>query len=182
MRLFSPMLQRFRRSEDGTIVIESLLIIPFLLWAYLALYTYWDAYRAMTMSQKAAYTISDMISREQTPVNSAYILGMKNTMDYMLSRDFDTTLRVSSVVYEVDNNEMRIEWSRSTNSALTPELTTASLQALVPQIPEMNDGDTVILVETWVEFEPALRIGLEDTTYREFIVTRPRFAPRITIQ
>jgi hypothetical protein len=46
----------------------------------------------------------------------------------------------------------------------------------------MNDGDTVILVETWVEFEPALRIGLEDTTYREFIVTRPRFAPRITIQ
>lgn len=163
-------------------VVEAVLSLPLLLWAYLALYTYWDAYRTMTMSQKAAYTISDMISREQTPINNAYITGMKNTFDYMMSRDFTSTLRVSSVVYEIDNAEMRIEWSRSTDTNRAPVLTTATLQDLVDHIPDMSDGDTVVVVETWLDFEPALNIGLENQTYREFIVTRPRFAPRITLQ
>jgi hypothetical protein len=182
MSSLARQLGRFRRAEDGTLVVEAMLTIPFLLWAYLALYTYWDAYRAMTMSQKAAYTVSDMISREQNPINTAYITGMKDTLDYMMSRDFPSVMRVSSVVYEIDNAEMRIEWSRSTDPTGKPELTTSTLQDLVPSIPEMNDGDTIILVETWVEFTPALQIGLEDQTYREFIVTRPRFAPRITMQ
>lgn len=177
----SHLLRRFRRSEEGTLVIEAMLMIPFLMWAYLALYAYWDAYRTMTMTQKAAYTVSDMISREQAPINAAYITGMKNTLDYMMGRDFPSTMRVSSVVYEIDNNEMRIEWSRSTNTMQKPQLTTATLQDLVPHIPAMTDGDTIILVETWVEFEPALHIGLEAQTYKEFIVTRPRFAPRITM-
>ncbi len=182
MSSLARLLARFRRAEEGSLIVEAILTLPFLLWAYLALYTYWDAYRAMTMSQKAAYTVSDMISREQTPINAAYITGMKDTLDYMMSRDFPSVLRVSSVVYEIDNAQMQIEWSRSTDSAGAPALTTAALQDLVPYIPAMNDGDTIILVESWVEFTPALRIGLEDTTYREFIVTRPRFAPRIVLQ
>lgn len=183
MTSLSRLFARYRREEDGYMVIEAVLVIPFLLWSYLALYTYWDAYRAMTVSQKASYTISDMISREQLPVNAAYITGMKRTMDYMLYRNLAATLRVSSVAFEQDDNSMRIEWSRSTANATHPALTTATLQPMRDSIPAMSDGDTIILVETWVPYEPSLRIGLEEgMTFQEFIVTRPRFAPRITFQ
>ena len=36
--------------------------------AYLALFVYWDAFRSVNTTQKAAYTISDMISREMAPL------------------------------------------------------------------------------------------------------------------
>ncbi len=177
-RLFA----RFRRDEDGYLVTEAVLMIPFLIWGYLALYTYWDTYRAMTGSQKASYTISDMISREQTPVNTAYINGMKSTMDYMMGGGLQSQLRVTSVAYEADGNQMLVEWSRSTVSALRPPLTTATLQPLRTSIPDMSDGDTIVLVETWVPYQPSLNVGIPDQVFQEFIVTRPRFAPRIVFQ
>ncbi len=182
----SPVTQRLRRflktEEDGSFIVEAVLVLPLLLWAYLGLFTYWDAYRAMTLSQKAGYTVSDMISREQTPVNAAYFAGMKQTLDYMLFREFPSRMRVSSVVYELDTDLMSIEWSHSTAPSAVAPLTNETLQGLASHIPEMSDGDTVILLETWVDFEPALNIGLANTTFQEFIVTRPRFAPRIVMQ
>jgi Flp pilus assembly protein TadG len=182
LRSLARHLSRFRRSEDGYVVVEAVLIVPFLLWGYLALYTYWDTYRAMTLSQKASYTIADMISREQAPVNAAYITGMRSTMNYMMGNGLTASLRVSSVVYTAADDRMAIEWSRSTNNASYPPLNNGTLQALVDRIPDMSDGDTIVLVESWTPYDPSLEVGIPDQLFAEFIVTRPRFAPRIIYQ
>ena len=78
-------LRRFlRQDESGTLMAEAVLVLPFMLWSYLALFVYWDSYRAVNTVQKAAYTISDMISREMLPVNQTYVNGMRTMMEYLI--------------------------------------------------------------------------------------------------
>lgn len=175
-RLASPL-----RREDGSILVESVLVLPFLFWGYLGLYTYWDAYRALTTMQKASYALSDLISREQRPVNAAYIDGMRRVMNSMLSNGQETELRVSSVTFSAVRDQYEVEWSNSPAGLMLP-LTTETLQGYLNRVPEMNDGDTAVIVETRVEYEPNIQYGLEPQVFEQFVVTRPRFAPRIVFE
>ncbi len=100
-----------------------------------------------------------MISRRLDPVNGAYITGLRNVMNFMLDSDQSTRMRVSSVIWVEDNNRFEILWSYSPSNA-KPALTTSSLQAYANQIPMMSDGDTVVVVETEVDYEPAFDVGL----------------------
>ena len=60
-------------------------------------------------------------------------------------------------------------------------LTTATVAAMTYKIPEMSDGDYVVIVEAEVDYVPAFNVGVGDMTIRQFIVTRPRFVPRICL-
>ena len=167
---------RFLRDEGASVVAEAVIVLPLLLWAYIALFVYWDAFRSMNTVQKAAYTLSDMISRDQNRngITSAYIDGMKQVMNYLIDENQDPHLRVSSIYWSNTNNRFEVQWSRSPNNQMTP-MTTALLQGFSNAIPTMAAGDTVILVETEVDYVPAFNVGMPNQVFRQFIVTRPRF-------
>lgn len=176
------LLRRFRHDEGGYMVVEATIILPFLLWGYIALYSYWDAYRVMTDVQKASYTVSDLITRQQAPVNNGFINGMRMAMNSMLGASERAQIRVTSLTWRQTNNRYEVLWSRVSGTT-RPVLTTADLTALEPRIPEMFDGDTAILVETWVDYAPAtLMGGIGAMTFEQFVITRPRFVPSIVIQ
>ena len=42
----------------------------------------------------------------------------------------------------------------------------------------MPDNERITLVETWRDFEPLFKTGLERREIRNFVFTRPRYAPR----
>lgn len=172
--------RRFARDESGTLMAEAVIVLPFMLWAYLALFVYWDAYRAVNVVQKSAYTISDMISREMVAVNDAYIDGMDSMLEYMIDQSQDAKTRVTSLTWSAINNRYEVHWSRSPHNAM-PRLTTATLAALADRIPVMSDGDHVVLVEVEVNYEPAFNVGVGDQTIKQFIITRPRFVPRVCL-
>lgn len=176
MTLLRLNLRAFGRDEKGTIVAEAVVVLPLFLWAYIALFVYWDAFRSMNTVQKAAFTISDMISREQTGIASAYVDGMSDVMEYLIDDDQDARMRVSSVTWSDDNNQFEIHWSASPGNSMSP-LTTSSLQDYAYEIPTMAAGDFVIIVEIEVDYIPAFDIGMPDQVFRQFIVTRPRFLP-----
>ena len=167
---------RFMHDERASVVAEAVIVLPLLLWAYIALFVYWDAFRSMNTVQKAAYTLSDMISRDQNRdgIKSAYIDGMKQVMNYLIDENQDPRLRVSSIYWSNTNNRFEVQWSRSPNNQMTP-MTTALLQGYSNAIPTMAAGDTVILVETEVDYVPAFNVGMPNQVFRQFIVTRPRF-------
>jgi len=182
MRSLDHMIRRFRTEERGSVIAEAVIAMPMLLWAYMALFVYWDGFRSVNTVQKATYTISDMLSREMVAISPAYVAGMDNVMEYMVDQDQNVSLRVSSVTWRASRNRFEIHWSRSTNAAILPALTTATLQAFGDctttarcRIPQMSDGDFVVIVESRVNYAPVFDVGIDNDSIDQFIVTRPRF-------
>ncbi|QYK40877.1 MAG: hypothetical protein KF887_15970 [Paracoccaceae bacterium] len=181
-------LRRFRRGQGGYMLVEAVLIIPFLVWGYVALYSYWDAYRTMTDLQKVTYAMSDLISREQRTINAAYVTGLRNTMSTMLGSDQTPRVRVTSIMWSEIQDRFVVEWSNSPSGMA--QLTTAGVNAasMRSSIPDMGDGKTAIIFEALLDFEPALSLGFADLpglqpmTFEEFVVTPPRYAPRIVFR
>ncbi len=169
------LLCRFRSDETGTLMAEAVLVLPFMLWAYLALFVYWDSFRAVNTVQKAAYTISDMLSRETLTVNDRYMSGLDGVMEYMIDQSQDAKLRVTSIRWSELNKRYEVHWSRSPGFTLTPH-TTTSLTTIKKFLPKMSDGDFIVLVEVEVDYESSFNVGLNDTKLSQFIATRPRFA------
>lgn len=180
MRSPLALLRRFGRDENGTLLAEAVIVLPLMLWAYMALFVYWDAYRSVNTVQKAAYTVSDMVSREMVTLNDQYVPGMRNLMRYLVDADQTVKIRVSSVTWSDLNDRFEIDWSRSPDNAM-PQLTTTSVAELAYRIPQMSDGDRVMLVEVDVSYHPAFNVGLSDASLQQFIVTRPRFVPKICL-
>ncbi len=173
-------LTRFRRDERGSVIAEMVITLPMLIWAYMAMYVYWDAFRMINSVQKASYTISDMVSREMLPLDTNYITGLRTSMNFLVRESASVKMRVTSITFSQINNRFEVHWSRSPGNVM-PQLTTANLASMTGKIPNMADGDFVVLVETWVTYTPLFDVGLDNTEMSQFIVTRPRFVPKICL-
>lgn len=165
----------FRHDERGAVLAETVIVLPMLLWSYLALFVYWDAFRSTNEVQKASYTISDIISREMRTVPPTYVTGIKNVAEFLVDTTQNVSLRVTSITYDEDDLQFKVLWSSTTDSLDMPALTTLTLQDLKSRIPNMKDADFATIVETKMLYVPAFNVGLSDQTLRQFIVTRQRF-------
>lgn len=190
----SQQIRHFARDEKGSIIVEAVMVLPFLFWSYMALFVYWDNYRSINTSQKAAYTLSDMISREMQPVNANYIAGMASLMEFLIDPEQTAKIRVTSIKWSAVNNRYEVLWSNSPGSAM-PALTNTSLAQFNDcsnmataghkcRIPMMSDGDTAVIVETEINYTPPFNVPFYTSTVsgqvmKQFVVTRPRFVPRV---
>ncbi len=180
-RAFRRALTRFRQDESGVITTETLIVTPLLLWVFLAMFVYWDAFRAQNTTIKASYVVADMISRENAPINTAFITGMGRVFSYMADTDEDTWIRVSSVQFSQAQNRFNVLWSRSTNLTRSPIHTTTTMALLRDKLPIISDSDTLLVIETWRQFSPAFGVGLKRRTFHEISVVRPRFLSPLTM-
>lgn len=174
-------IRRFLRGEDAAVIAEAVIVLPLLLWAYIGLFVYWDCFRSLNTVQKAAYTVSDMLSRQQTDIPTSYITGLHKVLEYLIDKDQNASMRVTSVYYSTANSDFEVHWSRTTNAAVFPEMTTASLQNYRSQIPTMTAGEYNVIVEVSVPYVPLFNVGLTNQTFTEFIPTRPRFLTCIVL-
>ncbi|MCA0271355.1 MAG: hypothetical protein LCH69_04720 [Proteobacteria bacterium] len=165
--------RRFTASETGSMPVEGVIASSFLIWWYVASFQFFDAFRQKNINQKGAYTIADLVSRSTDPVDEDYIEGMNTLFDYITFSNEPTTIRVSSVFWDDDEARNKIAWSYGTGA--TPGLTTDELQDRANRIPVMATGDYVVVVETFMAYEPIFNIGLDAQWFKQFITTRPRF-------
>lgn len=172
--------RNFRSEEHGSVVAEAVIALPLMIWAYMGLYVYWDAFRAVNLAQKASYTLSDYISRERSTLSTAEIAGLADVYAYMMDDDQDTRIRITSIYWDPEDERFEVYWSRSPNNTMAL-LTTTTLQSLADRIPAMADGDSAVIVETETDYSPAFAVGVDDMVFQNFIVTRPRFLTRICL-
>lgn len=171
-------LRRFRDDDQGSIAVETILIIPIIFWVYLTMFAIFDAYRQHSLNQKAAYTIGDIISRETTPIDSAYLNGSRELLAYLTANTKgDVAIRVTSVKYDANKNEYKRDWSRK--RGWQPALTNNAVKALKDDLPVMPHNERVMVVETFVKYETPFNTGLSDHEIHNFVFTRPRYAPRV---
>lgn len=184
MKKLRSLLRTFGTSESGGALVETVIILPIMMWAFVGMFVYWDAYRVENTAMKASYTVSDMITREIADVTPAYVTGMKTMFDYLLDSDEPTSITVSSVTWSEANKRYEVLWSetRATSGMMNPlaKQGLTSIALAKSQLPNMSDGDTVIVVQTRMNYVPSFNVGVPNFTYDQFIVTRPRRAPKIT--
>lgn len=179
---------RFAKEEDGSMVAEGVMAFTLLIWWYMASFTFFDALRQKNINLKAAYTVADMVSRETMAINSTYIKGLNTVFDYLTNSKQATWIRVSSVEWDEPTKTNMVVWSCTTDPT-KPKQTDATMATLKSRIPVMPDGDTVIVMETFMAFTPVFKIGngpanygmLDPRWFGTFITTRPRFASKVVL-
>lgn len=169
---------RFLRRDEGAITAEAMIVLPVVIWAVMATFVFFDAFRVKTFSQKAAYTVADALSRQIDPVDVAYIQGINRLHDFLARTRNPTAMRVSSIGRHSSGEGYTVIWSVPTagTAALTSSTVNATLAGSLPDFPL---GDTIIYVETGIDYLPFFPMGMPRMYFREAIATRPRFAPQI---
>lgn len=171
-------IKRFSRDEDGSIAVEMMILLPILFWAFLTLFSIFDAYRKHSMNQKAAFTIGDMISRETALVDQAYLNGTQTLLAYLTNEHIsDTSIRITSVKYDADKDVYKRDWSKT--KGWVPELKNNNIRNWHHRLPVMPHNERIMVVETFVKYNPPYNTGLTDHQIVNFVFTRPRYAPQV---
>lgn len=182
-------LRRFAASESGGMSVEAVIIFPILLWAFIAMFVFWDAFKSQNINLKATYTIADMISREDgaNTIDEDYIDGANDVYGFLTGNRPDNETRVSVVSVGLASDgitpELNLEWSESSNEAAMPGFN--DIAQIEDRLPILSVGDQLIVVETQVLWEPVMErvplVGsiLTPRTMTELVFTSPRFLPQI---
>ena len=181
----------FAQDEQGNVAIETVLFIPLMLAILAATFSFHDAFRYKSLNAKAAYTISDALSRETDPIDNAYIDGMEDVLEFLTISEGPYSLRVTLVNYDGTSYNpdgsiasvgegYKVEWSQTRGDF--DDLTTADLKTFTDKLPNLLNNERVILVETRTEYVPPFVIPVlnEADLFYTYGFTRPRFAPKIS--
>jgi Flp pilus assembly protein TadG len=172
-------LKRFAGETRGTLAIEAVIGIHLLVFIFAAVFTYFDAYRSHAVAEKAAYSVSDMISRETDPITPTYLSNARNIYrDLSGLNDSETALRVTMLRWNENQNRFYIDWSKTRGD--TPRLRNADVAFWQEKLPTMVHNERIILLETASDYAPAFKnVGIQPRIIETFVYTRPRFAPQL---
>ncbi len=194
MRALNHRFAAFLKDEDGLILVEGLLMLPLVIWALVAMFIYWDAFRTINVTQKTAYSVADLLSRQRTNISVNFADGLQNVVDFLTPGGHPVKMRITSFecmsptgsaaqqVCDASNGSYRKLFSFSPGNKV-PELSEAVIQSWKGvDIPTLVHKESVFVVETEVDYKSQLPmavlgffIGVDDQTFGEFIVTRPRW-------
>jgi hypothetical protein len=180
-RAFSR-LRRFFKSETGAYSVEGVLVLPLLIWGVMASVVLVDAYRMKTQNLRATYVISDAVSRLWDPVTDDYFVGLWDLHGMQVAYRHPTNLRMTALQYSLSNDRYVVRWSQTTSEERFSYLTQEQVDARQPNIPNLADGDSLVLVETWMDYTPFFSIGLPAMVFGQEIFVSPRYAPQIDYQ
>lgn len=179
---------RFARREDASLSVEAVLVLPLLLWGFLAIFVFFDAYRVKNLALKANYAISDLLSRETSVIDMDYIRGSEQLYEFLTRVQSDAWLRVTVVHCTADCAEpertLERDWSRATDDL--PNLTNEDIMDhYEPIIPWIPAGERIIMVESSLYYIPPFSkaiTGLGPRALTDVVMTRPRFAPQLCFE
>ncbi|KAF0677032.1 TadE/TadG family type IV pilus assembly protein [Profundibacterium mesophilum] len=169
--------RRFARREDGSVTIEAILVLPMLAWALLATFSFFDGLRQSNIAAKAAHTVADMLSRETEAVGLDYMTGIERMLAFLSPTGTPPRMRVSVVGWNAATQAFELQWSHASLGSLP--IDALRLPELEMHLPQTAGGDHLIVVETATQYSAPFVFGLGDTEFRNVVVTRPRFAPKL---
>ncbi|WP_227271513.1 TadE/TadG family type IV pilus assembly protein [Roseobacter weihaiensis] len=157
--------------------IEAVILVPVMIWGYLAMFTIFDSYRQYTTQQKAAYTVSDLISRQWAPIDAGLIDGTHTLFEGLTRAVGETGMRVTVVQYNDILEEYQVVWSRTRGGMVG--LSSEDVASWSDRLPDLVDQEQLILVETTAAFSPVFSVGLGARTINNFVFTRPRYTGQV---
>jgi len=182
IRRLADRLSRFRRDTRGSLLVESVFIVPIMALGLTGFYAFWDVYRTQNTVQKASYAVADMLSREMVPATPAFLDGLERTLEFLIREN--ARLRITSIRRISDGptgvTGLDVLWSYSPSNAMVP-LNETSLVTIQNAIPMMAVGSNMVIFEVQVPYVPVTDV-LEVDTLNEVVAMRPRFLPTLCMQ
>ncbi|SCZ64407.1 Flp pilus assembly protein TadG [Epibacterium ulvae] len=186
-RFITQKIKTLRSKDDGNVTVEFVIYAPLLFFIFMMVYTFYDAFRQESINLKAAYTVSDLLSRETREVNDDYIDSMFGIANLMVRQNSNLSMRITLVRYDEASDQFYIDWSRQRGNAYlertdgnTGEFT--DINEVRERLPNMPDQERVILVETIADIVPPFNIGVGQVDITNFVFSRPRFAPIVRFE
>ena len=167
------------RSEDGTVTVEMVIMLPFFIWAIASSLVFFDSFRANAVNTRTSYTIGDALSRETAFISPRYMDSLAALQGFLLATDEDRTLRVTVVRYQSNRDRHRVVWSEVRGDGAVGPMTDGEALGYHDRIPVTNGGGRMIVVESWVDHTPAFEVGVGAVDLYDIAVTRPRFAGQL---
>lgn len=168
-------IRRFWSDTKAAVAFEAVIILPILTWAFMSSFIFFDAFRVYNSSIKATYAIADVLSRQTNTVTGFDINGMRDIFEHLVRDTTGARLRVSQIIW--DGTDHTVDWSHATNGEA--QLFDASLDEIVDSLPVMATSERLLIVETFVPYDPAFSMGLDILSFSNFTVTRPRYAGQV---
>lgn len=174
-------LAKFREDTSGIMTVEMVITLPFLFWMITTSFELFEVHRYKSARVKATYTVADMLSREMLPVNDAYMDAAKNVYDTMARDDGVNQIRMTVVVYESATETYAVRWSETRGSGPMAEMTDAMVANAHAELPILQGGEELIIVESHSVYEPFFKYpGLNNTyTINNRVFTGIRFASQL---
>jgi Flp pilus assembly protein TadG len=176
MRAMNRHLRNFLTDTTAATSFEAVIIFPLFAWAWIGTFSFFDAYRVYNTSIKSTYAIADLISRQTSTVYGYDIEGMAEMLEMMIRDTTGVEMRVTQILRDT-HGDYRVDWSHGTGSQA--RLYTANLSEFEDRLPDMANGERIVLVESFVVYDPAFSYGLTDLDFENFTVTRPRYAGQV---
>lgn len=181
MRMFLERLRLFWSDTRAAVTAEALIVLPFMIWAHIGTYEYFNAFSAINTNAKATYTLADILSRQRGTITPATIDGLNGLYSY-LNHDATTTwTRVTCVSWDPNAGtswKYYVMWSYATGNHSA--LTDTTLQDYTTKLPTITQGDTLIVVETHMLYVPTFNVpGSTTRDIYQMVVTRPRISPQV---
>ena len=138
-KLLKARFKAFAEDTSGNVTVEFVLAMPILFWTFMASYVFFDGYRQSANNLKAAYTISDLISRETATINDAYIDSMLELLTLMTRTPSEVDLRISVIRWDAADDRYYLDWSE--NRGFPAELTNANITDIEDKLPVMPNNE-----------------------------------------
>ncbi len=177
-RKFRRIIRNFTRDTEGLVSVEFAIYAPIMLFVFASIVTFFDGFRQQNTNLKAAYTISDLISRETNYVNEDYIDSMHKLTALLVRSGTAISLRISVVRWDEADGRYYVDWSkvRGTDYA---EWSDETIQNIKDSLPVMPDQERTIVVETRNNVTPVFNVGPDIMNIENLVFSRPRFAPQV---
>ncbi|WP_208348445.1 TadE/TadG family type IV pilus assembly protein [Pseudaestuariivita rosea] len=172
-------IRSFWKDTSGAITIEAVLAVPLLIWTYLAMIVFWDAYKNELVISKATYTAADVISRHQSDFDQAYLDGLNDVFAWLSYTGEPTGLRVTWVKQEVVDaagNTERVFIRSEASGTLTGY---SGIEDVEPLLPSMGTGERLAIVETEMKFTPIANFALPEMDLLNRSIVPMRFVAQV---
>ncbi len=175
MTLLKKLLGNFKRNERGVITLEVIILMPLMILWIVGSNSFFDAFKTYLRASKATYTAVDLISR-QVEVGPTFIGNVGTIFESIVDADGESSSIVISSI-RMWGDALEIEWSRNGNGSAGMIDAT---QIPLAYIPNLSNGETIVLIQTSVPFVPIHSWGnLTAKTFSNIVAVTPRFDVRV---
>lgn len=182
LKSISNRVRNFWQDCRGDGSIELIIIMPALFWVFAWMVSMFDTYRQESLSIKAANTIADMISRETQPIDQTYLNNSQKILATLVRRSVSEApaLRVSMVRWDAEEGGFIKTWSKTAGTK--GSISTLTVPTDLDRLPALLDQESVLIVETFLDYKLPFKIGINDHTISSYAFVRPRFSSQILWQ